>query len=117
MERTNNNEGGYINLSKKENETFVAEEIPKTISVPINKNDEPLVYVGPTIKNLVESNTCFNNGLPEVLKERCDKCSTLSALVVPLSKYAEVSKELAIDDSSMALFYEKVRKEIDNDKL
>ncbi len=67
-----------------------------------------LIYIGPTIKNVVTANTIFNNGLPKLLKEEIKKQPLLNNLIIPVENLAKAKVELGIWGSGFDILYKKV---------
>lgn len=72
-------------------------EAPKTV-----------MYIGPSIKNVVATGTLYNKGLPEKLKQEIDRQPVLQELLIPVDKLAEAQKELASPGSGLAIIYQKI---------
>lgn len=72
---------------------------------------ETVVYIGPSIKNVVVTGTIYTNGLPEAVKKEMERQPALKSLLVPISGLAEAQKELNIPGSAMATIYKKVKAE------
>lgn len=71
----------------------------------------PVAYIGPTIKNVVRSNTVFNHGIPDKLKDFLKEKPIANELMVPLSNLAEKRKELMKENSQLAVFFNTLTKE------
>lgn len=72
---------------------------------------ESVVYMGPTVKNVMQEGTVFINGYPEKVKEYLEKHPVAKELVVATSQMAETRKELRIKTSAKATFYKKMKGE------
>lgn len=68
-----------------------------------------IVYVGPDIPG-AKQYTVFNNGLPDVLKEKIKKYPFFNSLVIPVEKLAKASAELAREGSALSILYQKASK-------
>lgn len=69
---------------------------------------ETMIYMGPTIQNVVVTGTLFNNGLPGRLLQEMERQPVIGSLIVPVSRAAETQKELAVPGSALATIYEKI---------
>ncbi len=67
-----------------------------------------VIYIGPTIKNVVTANTLYSNGLPKVLKEEMTRQKVLKKLVIPVEELADVQRQLATPGSALKTIYDKV---------
>ncbi len=67
-----------------------------------------VMYIGPTIKNVVITGTLYNNGLPEPLVREMEKQPAVGSLVVPVGELAAAQKELATPGSALATIYRQV---------
>nr|DAU15674.1 MAG TPA: hypothetical protein [Caudoviricetes sp.] len=75
----------------------------------IPRRKEPVVYLGPHIKEVVNAGTVFTNGLPEHLKQAVKKMPEIGELLIPLSQVVEARKKLSIPGSSLGIFYNKAK--------
>lgn len=85
-----------------------AKEKTKNMATIQKKEGRTVMYVGPTIRNVVAAGSLYSNGLPEKLKKEMEKQPLIKELVVPVERLAEVKKELAIPGSGMAIIYGKI---------
>lgn len=69
---------------------------------------ETVMYIGPSIKNVVITGTLYNNGLPEILRSEMEKQPVIGSLIVPMSRLAAAQKEIATPGSALNLIYNKV---------
>lgn len=53
---------------------------------------EPVVYIGPDLKNIVSRNTIFKNGIPEEITKEAGSLPVIMKLFVPLKKLPEALK-------------------------
>lgn len=70
---------------------------------------ETVVYIGPSIKNVVSTGTVYNNGLPARLAAEIEKQPAVRNLLVPVSRLAAVQRELSNPGSAVSLIYEKIK--------
>lgn len=94
-------------MNKKEMESAVKET--KTAGKK-EVNKETVVYIGPSIKNVVSTGTVYNNGLPARLAAEIEKQPAVKSLLVPVSRLAAVQGELSNQGSAVSLIYEKIKK-------
>ena len=69
-----------------------------------SKSNEVVIYLGPTIKNVVATGTVFNNGLTKAVVEAIDKCPAVDELIVPVVKVDERGRE------ALSLFLIQIRR-------
>ena len=65
-----------------------------------------MVYIGPDIPG-AKQYTTYNNGLPDVLKDRVKTQSFFSSLIVPVERLAQASAELAREGSALSVFFKR----------
>lgn len=65
-----------------------------------------VVYIGPDIPG-AKQYTTYNNGLPDVLKDRVKTQSFFSSLIVPVERLAQASAELAREGSALSVFFKR----------
>lgn len=54
--------------------------------------EEPVIYIGPDLKNIVPRNTIFKNGIPEEITKEAGRLPVVMKLFVPLKKLPEALK-------------------------
>ena len=54
--------------------------------------EEPVIYIGPDLKNIVSRNTIFKNGIPEEITREAGSLPVIMKLFVPLKKLPEALK-------------------------
>lgn len=69
---------------------------------------ETVIYIGPSVKNVVTTGTLYNNGLPDILKKEMEKQPVIGNLIIPVSGLAAAQKELKTPGSALAVIYGKV---------
>lgn len=67
-----------------------------------------VIYIGPSIKNVVSTGTLYNNGLPKILKEEMVKQPVIKKLIIPVEDLSEAQRKLATPGSALATVYGKV---------
>lgn len=67
-----------------------------------------VVYIGPSIKNVVSTGTVYNNGLPAKLTQETEKQPVIKSLLIPVDELAAAQKELATPGSALAVIYNRV---------
>lgn len=72
------------------------------------KTVKPLVYCGPTIKGIAPQYTVFTDGMPEKLKEKVEQVPLIKAMLVPLSKFAEMRVKIEQPGTRENILYKKV---------
>jgi hypothetical protein len=73
------------------------------------RKKEPVIYLGPNIKAVVNTGTVFINGLPEHLTKAVKEMPEIGELLIPLSQVVEVRKKLSQPGSSLGIFYNKAQ--------
>ncbi len=66
-----------------------------------------VIYIGASLKNVVQKNTTFTNGLPEVLEEKIKEHPFLKNLLVSPEKLPEVNQKLREKGSALSMLYKK----------
>lgn len=93
-------------IEMEENQT--KETFPKLKKEAENTDKkETLVYIGASLKNIVQSNTTFINGIPEALKEKIKEYPFLKKLLIPLEKMPEANQKLREKESALSMLYKK----------
>ena len=88
--------------------TSVAPVQPETKTTKRTTQKETVMYIGPSIKNVVTTGTLYNNGLPEILKKEAEKQPAIKSLIIPMSELTAAQKELATPGSALKIIYDKV---------
>ena len=78
----------------------------KAKATPATQEAETVVYIGPDIPG-AKQYTTYNNGLPDVLKDRVKTQSFFSSLIVPVERLAQASAELAREGSALSVFFKR----------
>ena len=78
----------------------------KAKAEPATQAAEAMVYIGPDIPG-AKQYTTYNNGLPDVLKDRVKTQSFFSSLIVPVERLAQASAELAREGSALSVFFKR----------
>jgi len=73
------------------------------------KKAEPVIYCGPPIQHITHSFTAYAE-LPKALKELSEKCPAITALTVPVSKFAETRQALKTPGTREAILYGHIKK-------
>lgn len=72
---------------------------------------EAVVYLGPDIDRLVNHGTVYAGGIiPEYLQKKIDQVPAIRGLIVPVSRYAEVAREIALPSGRYRTLYDIVSK-------
>lgn len=87
----------------------VSHEAPKMMASS-NKNQETLVYCGPTIKGVVQQYAHFTKGIPKNLKEYIATHKSVKKLIVPLDKLIETKRNIHTAGTVENLTYNKIEK-------
>lgn len=65
-----------------------------------------VVYIGPTIGNIVLTGTAFHGGYPPKVKEEIEKRPYLADLMVPIDTLAEMRKMVRDPESAIGALYQ-----------
>ena len=68
-----------------------------------------MVYVGPSLKNIVQTGAACKGGYPPKLKQEMKNRPYLSELMVPAENLAAARKELRRTGSSLNQLYQKAK--------
>ena len=70
----------------------------------------PVMYIGPSIANVVQKSTVFKDGIyPETLNNVIKERPYIQRLLVPIDSLSEARKELATEQSALSVIYNKVK--------
>lgn len=103
---TSTNEG---NSKNDERTKEMAASKKETTKASGKNKTETVIYIGPSIKNVVESGTIFNNGLTPPLIAALENKPFLKGLLVPIDKLAKAKADLRKSDSAMSVLYKKAQ--------
>ncbi|MEY8518811.1 hypothetical protein AALC25_18300 [Lachnospiraceae bacterium 29-84] len=78
----------------------------KAKAAPATQEAGPMVYIGPDIPG-AKQYTTYNAGLPDALKEKIKEHPFFNSLVVPATKLARASAELAKEGSALNILYRR----------
>lgn len=88
--------------TRKNTKKAVAPQEPQTV-----------IYLGPSLKNIVLTGTIFNNGLPPRLEAAKTEQPAIGELLIPIGQAVEARKQLAVPGSALRNLYESItRKEL-----
>ncbi len=89
-------------------ETTEKKQTPKKAAAAKEPEKQPgiMVYIGPDIPG-AKQYTTYNNGLPDVLKDRVKTQSFFNSLIVPVERLAQASAELAKEGSALSVFFKR----------
>lgn len=76
----------------------------------VSREEVVIVYVGPTIPKVAQSNTVYKNGIPGQLKVWIEQYPVFGSLLVPLRGIAEVRREIGIGESEKNLVYQEAKR-------
>ena len=93
-------------------ETNAAPAKEKPATKAKTKQDVTVMYIGPSIPNVVQASTVFKNGLlPETLKKCVEEKPYMKKLLVPITELAAATKELNSGKSALSTIYRRVKNE------
>lgn len=79
---------------------------------------EDLVYMGPSIPNVVRHSTVFKDGVfPSILAEKIREFPLIQSIFVPVGKMVDVVKELKVKNSAFSIVYRTIEEEIRKEKV
>lgn len=90
-----------------------AEEITETAAAPESAAEQPeaIVYLGPDIDRLVNHGTVYEGGvIPDYLQKKIEQIPAIKGLLVPVSRYAEVAREITLPEGRYRTLYDIVSK-------
>lgn len=73
-----------------------------------NIEKKTVVYLGPSIPNIVAENSIFRGELPEKIQNIQKELPVIKILFVPIEKLIAAKKELTENNSAKAICYNKV---------
>jgi hypothetical protein len=68
---------------------------------------ETVVYIGPSITNVVEEGAIFNNGLTQALLDEIKRKPFLKGLIIPINQLAKAKADLRVNNSAIHTLYTK----------
>ena len=88
----------------------MSEKVKKTQAEGVEKEvqKKTVIYIGPSIRNVVSTGTLYHNGLPKVLEEEMTRQPVIKSLIIPVDGLAAAQKELAVPGSALSTIYGKV---------
>ena len=99
--------------SKTEEKTTAAttKQIAKTVTASSKKVEKSVViYIGPTIDEVVASNTIFNNGISKELENTIKEIPAVGKLIIPINQLSAARIQINTKNSALAVCYENVQK-------
>lgn len=69
-----------------------------------------MVYVGPSIKNILQGGTAFKGGYPPKVAEMLKAHPFMAGLMVPAGKLADARKSMADPGGELATLYRRAEK-------
>lgn len=79
-------------------------------AAPVMENAGAVVYIGPSIKHVVQRGTAFKNGFPPKFKKELEKYPLLGGLLIPVSGLAAAKSQLKTAESSLYMLYREAEK-------
>lgn len=68
---------------------------------------ETVIYLGPTIKGVIQNGIILNNGMPKKAKEAVKEFPALKMLFVPIKGIVKARKDLKKEASALKICYNK----------
>lgn len=72
------------------------------------KENERVMYVGPTIRGVVKSGAVFSDGIPKNLEKLAEKKPIIKNLIVPLSGIVQAKKDVDTEGTVAAVAYDRI---------
>lgn len=72
------------------------------------QTDEPVIYTGPTIKNVIKQYTVFKSVLPASVEEKSNELPAIKQLIVPVSKLRETTDKIRTEGTPQNVFYKQL---------
>lgn len=92
-------------MTKEAKAKTEVQEAPETPGMPEETTQEPRIYIGPSIREVVQTAAIFKNDITPNLKTAIADLPAIGELLVPLSRLVEKQKELAVEGSALQRFY------------
>ncbi len=71
---------------------------------------ETMVYLGPSIRHVIQHGTALRGGYPPALAAEMERQPYMKDLIVPADGLAKARRELRKDGSRMAALYKRIEK-------
>lgn len=78
------------------------------IEKPKTSSNMAMIYLGPSIPNIVRHASVYRNGYPERLKKAMEETPAVKKLIVPITSAPDVIKELRKEQSAIANIYKLI---------
>jgi hypothetical protein len=72
------------------------------------KENEQVMYMGPTIRGVVKSGAVFSGGIPKDLEKLAEEKPLISNLIVPLSGIVQAKKDIGTEGTVAAVAYSRI---------
>lgn len=70
---------------------------------------ETVVYCGPTLRGIAKQYTPFTDGLPESLRQQCEKIPLLHELIVPIDQLSATKSAINTFGSKARMVYDRCK--------
>lgn len=91
-----------------EDEAILLEHKAKSKSTEDIDNGEPLVYCGPSIKNVARQYTVYDGGVPDMLEKFFTEYPIARALLVPMSEFPQLREKLGNKATPENVIFRKI---------
>lgn len=118
MSRTKKTEETVEEMQEVIEETMAVEETWQIEKEEVKEVEqkEATTYLGPTIKNVVESGTVFVAGkVTTIFEKKMEEIPLLKSLLIPTSGLVKAKKELRNKESTISAIYRKAEEAIKNE--
>lgn len=78
------------------------------LKVFLDKLPNPVVYCGPSVRNVARQYTVYNGGIPDVLKQFIMEHPAAKGLLVSVDRFAQVRIELETKGTAKSILFKKV---------
>ena len=72
------------------------------------KENEKVMYIGPTIRGVVKSGAVFSGGIPKKLEKLEEKKPIIKNLIVPRSGIVQAKKNVDTEGTVTAIAYDRI---------
>lgn len=73
------------------------------------KNDEKVMYIGPTLYGVVKNGAVFSGGIPKTLERLTEKKPVIKHLMVPLSGIVQAKREISTEGTVAAVAWRRIQ--------
>lgn len=78
----------------------------------LGKLPDPVVYCGPSVRNVARQYTVYNGGIPDALKQFIMEHPAAKGLLVSVDRFAQVRIELETKGTAKSILFKKVLEDL-----